>query len=564
MKELQKSYIAKLEQVKVLAEKYGLKTDSIQSAIEEIKDFKITAPLVGSFSTGKSSLLNAVLGEDILSTDITPETAVPAEICYGKNGVVYCLDNGKETGTIGELNTKKLSIEREKLVRISIENEFLKTIPTVKIVDMPGFDSGYEMHNRAIDDYLPKSLAYIITVSAEEGTVKASVLNFLNELKLNKMPVYLVITKSDKIRHDEIDDVTEHIRKTAEQRLGIDHVATAVTSAADDETEGFKNILTELQSRSEEVFINHFSTLTMSFLNDIKGYIESRLKVKDHSSAQLEEDIRLLEESILSMQTEIEKEKQKFEAQCDSAAETVCNKAVSALEASSSVLENMLYNGNDISEKINIILRAAITEEIHRSFEPKVRKYTENIAEIVSRNIAGTNVEGISMENINSEKNDLNNIASASIPVLTTAITSILAHAIGPILGPVLGPILGPLGVVVGAVLGLVINSGIRKREEKQKREAAAQKAREVIESIRTSLGASVKETIYKIRDDINDVIEKEISAKIEVQKKSLNDAREKLSLNEEEQAKNIFMLTADMQIVESMIREESAVGYVR
>ena len=39
---------------------------------------------------------------------------------------------------------------------------------------------------------------------------------------------------------------------------------------------------------------------------------------------------------------------------------------------------------------------------------------TENIAEIVSRNIAGTNVEGISMENINSEKNDLNNIASAS------------------------------------------------------------------------------------------------------------------------------------------------------
>ena len=76
--------------------------------------------------------------------------------------------------------------------------------------------------------------------------------------------------------------------------------------------------------------------------------------------------------------------------------------------------------------------------------------------------------------------------------------------------------------------------------------------------------GDYVKETIYKIRDDINDVIEKEISAKIEVQKKSLNDAREKLSLNEEEQAKNIFMLTADMQIVESMIREESAVGYVR
>ena len=135
----------------------------------------MTAPLVGGFSTGKSSLINVVLGDEILSTEITPETAVPAEICYGQNSVLYVTDKGTSVGKVSELNTKKLSIDKEKLVQITLDNDFLKTIPSVKIVDMPGFDSGFKVHNRAIDEYLPKSLAYIIAVSADEGTIRESV-----------------------------------------------------------------------------------------------------------------------------------------------------------------------------------------------------------------------------------------------------------------------------------------------------------------------------------------------------------------------------------------------------
>ena len=56
---------------------------------------------------------------------------------------------------------------------------------------MPGFDSGIELHNNAIDKYLPQSHAYILTFPATEPLIPDSIATFLRELKLYDMPVYI-------------------------------------------------------------------------------------------------------------------------------------------------------------------------------------------------------------------------------------------------------------------------------------------------------------------------------------------------------------------------------------
>ena len=191
MNNLHNIYLEKFKTIKEIYQKYDFSTalKNIESDITDIMNFKVTVPLVGGFSTGKSSL----------STDITPETAVPAEISYGNGSINYCMKDGTVSSCrISEMDSVKISANEVNLIKIHINNEFFAKIPDVKIVDMPGFDSGIEIHNRAINDYLPKSLAYIIAVESTEGTIRASILNFLAELKLNKMPVYIVITKSDK------------------------------------------------------------------------------------------------------------------------------------------------------------------------------------------------------------------------------------------------------------------------------------------------------------------------------------------------------------------------------
>ena len=75
---------------------------------------------------------------------------------------------------------KRDNISRE----IEYDSEFLKQIKSVNIVDLPGFDTSIELHNRAIDQYLPNSLAYLLVVSSDEPVLKESISDFLKELKV--------------------------------------------------------------------------------------------------------------------------------------------------------------------------------------------------------------------------------------------------------------------------------------------------------------------------------------------------------------------------------------------
>ena len=209
MNQLHQQYLEKFNQLHELYQKYSFSAmlEELNKDIAEISDFKVTVPLVGAFSTGKSTLLNELIGYELLSTDITPETAVPAELTCGKDEVIYCMKDGRQKNSgINSMGVQKIPKDCS-LMKISMQNAFFKQIPDVRLVDMPGFDSGIEIHNRAINDYLPKSLAYIIAVAADEGTVRASVLNFLTELQLNDMPVYAVVTKSDKCDEEDLPEL---------------------------------------------------------------------------------------------------------------------------------------------------------------------------------------------------------------------------------------------------------------------------------------------------------------------------------------------------------------------
>ena len=58
--------------------------ESILTRIQS--DAFVKVPFVGDFSAGKSSLINAFLGrQELLPTDITPETAVSYELWYAED-----------------------------------------------------------------------------------------------------------------------------------------------------------------------------------------------------------------------------------------------------------------------------------------------------------------------------------------------------------------------------------------------------------------------------------------------------------------------------------------------
>lgn len=564
MKQLHKNYIEKFEQIKDIVLKYGLSTEKIDKSIKDISNFKVTTPIIGGFSTGKSSLINFLLNDELLLTGITPETALPAEISFGNDTVEYVSENGNFTTSIDDYKIKRTSLQGVNLVRISLNNDFLKTIPTVKIVDMPGFDSGYEVHNRAINDYLPNSLAYIITISADEGTLRESIINFLCELKLSDIPIFVVITKSDKVMPDDLDEIVSHIDDILRNQLKLQDVKIIVTSALDDEnSDNLKEIFNQLQKQSDDIFIQNFSNKLYYELLNVQEYLQSCLNRKDLSSEQLIQDMETLEQSISELQNGLSKEKEKFKHQTDRCIESIKNKVKSDLVNSSSTLENILLQGNDISEKVNFIVRNSITTEINRQFEPKVKQYLKNIDNVLSSNFM--KLEGTptaldsSIISENQElKSSLNGLITPVTTLVTTMVSSLASTTLATTLGltsAILGPVGIALGVLAGAFIGNKINQSIRQKEENQRRDMAKQQVNKIIQDVIQNVGSSVESTIYSIQDNINETIEKEVQEKIDTKKKALLDTKEKLKLNELQRQQEYLSINEDKSKVDEMLK---------
>ena len=554
MNQLHQQYFDKMHEMKALYQKYDFSSvlEELNKDIEDIKDFKVTVPLVGGFSTGKSSLLNELIGYEFLSTDITPETAVPVELTYGDEHISFCMKDGTmKTEPLNTTGVQRIPADCA-LMKAQMRNPFFEQIPDIRLVDMPGFDSGIEVHNRAINDYLPKSLAYIIAIAADESTVRASILNFLTELQLNNMPVYAVITKADKCDEEELPGIAAHIKQTIEHKMHITDLKLAVTSADDGETEQMQEILKEIQAKSEEIFRSHYEKKLRHYAENLQSYLNKQLSAPDTNLIQVQEDKKLLEEKISDMQKDLADEKARFAEQADRCIEGIRSKVESELRSSSSVLENILMQGGSIQEKVNFLVRNAITAGIREQLEPKLQKYISNVSDLIRLGDIESNTGGVLLDQSVLEDNEKKRAAFQQV---VTPVTTVIATVIGTVIGGPLGPVIGAaVGAVAGALLGGAINQHSREQEEAQRREAASQRVRQVIDEVMASVRTQIEATVHEMMGNVNQEIDKAVIVQIEMKQKELADLESSLSRSEQEQKEKIAGYQTDLAAIASML----------
>jgi predicted GTPase len=128
---------------------------------------------MGEFRRGKSSLINALLGLNVLPSDVTPTTATINRITFGTEpkATIHFMDGRKSDINISELQSyvTKLTEENEKTA-LSIR-EAVIYYPTVicqnhvDIIDTPGLNDDETMTRTTIN-ILNDIDAVIVTVSA--------------------------------------------------------------------------------------------------------------------------------------------------------------------------------------------------------------------------------------------------------------------------------------------------------------------------------------------------------------------------------------------------------------
>ncbi|OOR98286.1 hypothetical protein B0186_09520 [Canicola haemoglobinophilus] len=159
--------------------------EKLKSLQQKIKSTELIVPIVGGFSAGKSSLINSFLGGNILPIGIQPETALPAELRYSTTDYIEAVTANnridKYNLTDFDVIKQKIKSEEYRYLKIYLNNQNLKDIQPLVLVDMPGYSSPVQGHNSVIMDYTAKGIFFIFLSSVEtQGTLQGNILDELS------------------------------------------------------------------------------------------------------------------------------------------------------------------------------------------------------------------------------------------------------------------------------------------------------------------------------------------------------------------------------------------------
>lgn len=277
---------------------------------------EIVIPIVGEFSSGKTTLINALTDGKKLETSSRPTTSVVYEILFGQNkefAQLFKIDG--EICNLEDISSIK-NDDLSNIERIRIFDTSNKIDESTILVDTPGLSSNDSKHIEALSKYLPNADALILCIDANQQ-ITNSLLEFLKINDLAHLPIYLVITKADTKSSSEIKGIKDYIAKNI--KLSVDNIV-AISSVKNELSE-FYDLISKIQNSKNDIINN----VLQHRLNCIKKYlrdytenllttittdkkIEKELKEQQRKLDKLSNSINILIEDTKSNVADIEYE----------------------------------------------------------------------------------------------------------------------------------------------------------------------------------------------------------------------------------------------------------------
>lgn len=199
--------------------------ERVEHAIRSLEGERFDLAVFGRFKSGKSTFINAILGEDLLPSGILPLTSIVTRvICSKERAVTVSYQDGRreriELTELPRYITERGNPENRlkvKEVEVSIESDRLKD--GVSIVDTPGTGSTL-LHNTLVtNEYLEHADAGIFIFSAE-SPISEQEMDFLRQIKRSVEKLLIVLNKIDRLAESEWQEVLTFSKSAIQKALG--------------------------------------------------------------------------------------------------------------------------------------------------------------------------------------------------------------------------------------------------------------------------------------------------------------------------------------------------------
>lgn len=551
-----------------ILDKYSIPGQEVGSSLKEAifrsDNKELIIPVLGMQGMGKSTLINAILKEDIMPSEADETTCVPVEVKYGEKeqAEVYFTSNAKKE----IVHTKKelynyvdnnFNPGNEKQVsRIVMyrKNNLLKNGLT--IVDLPGVGSLTRANEETTNRYI-RNLCTAIFVIPTVPTIRKTEAMFIKSV-WSQFPVALFV--QNRWANDTPQAVSESVPYNT---MRLKQIADQLNNPFDEHiivVSAYDGIAGEIQHNPDQVKQSNISELisTISSLSDnwetsisqaIKDriintlvFIQSRINEKIASAEKSQEEIiREGEDKISQFQTETEElknqlrdTKKMLREKEDEVYGFVNNKTSEYAGKIRAGVHHIIDKGvvdgemltrtfEDVQEKEAESLFEGVFDYINK-LKIEVEKHIERYNQVISVD-----------EDINFNPSAFKKAKSTKYEKVITPIVSAGGGVGGYYAGAALtaklaaaGSVAGPVGTALGILSGIAITAAAGFVGKKTKDAITKQRGKTTKSEIESAISESEESFKKVISDKFNDFFEKSY------------DALKQIIRNREEQLENL------------------------
>ena len=245
-------WLRKLDELSSLGE--GLLADTprrhLAAARTRLAEDRFNLVLLGEFKRGKSTLINALLGRDVLPTGVVPLTSVVTMVGAGNHDSLWISfqDGRHEQRPVAELADYVTESGNPgngrcvELARVELDHELLRG--GLELVDTPGIGSIHPHNTETARGFLPRVDAALCVLDAGQPLSEAE-RGLFREAAERVPRLLFVVNKIDHLDHSDRKVATDFVSSALRDLLGDVDVEMFAVSARD--RQGLSPLLARLR-----------------------------------------------------------------------------------------------------------------------------------------------------------------------------------------------------------------------------------------------------------------------------------------------------------------------------